>query len=339
MVKDSDWKDSLFIIRTESDDTLITFPKNIESFADNLFMISLIKLCVLMQWRIQLSTCELPVSVFDSTEGAFFAGFIAAACLKETGERIKGNTRFSKGASAFQSFSIEKKYGRVVHLHTGGMDSLMQRLSAMKGFTKDYWGLRGSLAAILKMIRPIPVSSLKSYMVSKQEILKSIRTKLPYENGGLFRTEEIACLNIRYTKAREAINEFIALLDNPTDDLAAHLMERFSRVKTLIEKVDGEVKLLAVNRSKILFPVGSKKSIMKYKAKSLEDKLMELDDTKLDKFRPESLPGIGRDTASQSEFGTLKWRKETYSSYLYEATKELIDSWYNTFESSVEEDE
>jgi hypothetical protein len=66
---------------------------------------------------------------------------------------------------------------------------MMVRLSAMKGFTKDYWGLRGSIAAIIKSSTPLRVTNLNTYMLPKSEIMKTIRTKLAYENGVLFRPE------------------------------------------------------------------------------------------------------------------------------------------------------
>jgi hypothetical protein len=338
MIKDNDWKDSLFIARKEQDLTLITFPKNVESFADSLFMISLIKLCQLNGWRIQLSTKELPTSVFESNEGAFFAGFVAGSMSKETGERIKGTTRFTKGMSAYQAYSVEKAYGKAPHLHTGGMDALMQRLSAMKGFTKEYWGIRGSLAAILKMIKPCKVTHLKTFMMPKQDILKSIRTKLAFENGGLFRTEEITYLTTRYQTVKKAVSEFTALLDNPSDDLAAHLVERFSPIKVGIEKVDSEIRLLAVNRSKILFPAGTKKGIKKFKEKSLDEKLNLIEESKLTHFTPESLPGIGKDGSSDLQEGSPNWLRATYSAYANDLAREVISSWYLSFTSS-EEDE
>jgi len=336
MIKDSDWKDSLFIMREESGQKLITFPRNIESFADNLFMISLIRLCVLMQWKIQLSSKEMEVSVFESAENSFFAGFIAGACRRTTGERVIGNTRFSKGIAAFQYYSVEKQYGKLPHLRTGGMDSLLQRLSLMKGFTKDYWGLRGSIAAILKFIKPLPVDELKTFLLPIQEIKKNIRTKLPYENGGLFRTEEIAYLGNRYSKQKTKLQEFIAKLENPTEDFAKSFIAEYTPIKSSLERIDNEIRLIAVNRSKVLFPAGKKKSIIKFKEKTLDEKLEEVMENHENLFAPESLPGISKDGDSQKKVGSADWREDVYSSYSEEPAAEVIDSWYSLLSSQDE---
>jgi hypothetical protein len=142
----------------------------------------------------------------------------------------------------------------------------------MKGFTKDYWAIRGSIAAILKTIKPIEVDDLKTFMLPKSEIMKTIRTKLPFENGGLFRTEEISYLNTRYSAVSRLIMEFTSKLDNPTEEIAKDFSIEYNPVKIAVERVEKEIKLLTVNRSKILFPAGKKKSIVKFKSKSLEEK-------------------------------------------------------------------
>jgi hypothetical protein len=339
MVKDSEWKDTLFIIREESDEKLITFPKNMESFADNLFMISLVRLAVLMGWKIQLSSKDLDTKVFETGEAAFFAGFIAGACLRETGPKVNGTTKFSKGVLAFQTYSVEKKKGKLPHLRTGGMDRLMERLSVMKGFTKDWWSLRGSIAAILKMIPPTEVSDLKTFMLPKAEIMKTIRTKLPFENGGLFRTEEIAYLSDRYSSVSEKVNEFLARLESPDEELATNFSTIYSPIKSLVERTDKEIRLLAVNRSKVLFPQGKKKSIVKFKAKTLEEKLEDVLEKHENLFLPESLPGITRDGDSNKAIGSAAWKKAVYVKPPNQSAVEIIDSWYASFSTEVDEEE
>jgi hypothetical protein len=332
LVHDSDFKDSLFILKKEVAGSYITFPKNIESFADNLFMISLLKLATHKKWTIQLSTKELDTKVLDSAEGAFIAGFIAASCLTTTGEYVSGTTRFSKGVSAFQSFSVEKKYGKVAWLRTGGMDNLMQRLSGMKGFTKDYWGLRGTLAALLKMIDPVEVSNLKTYFLPKTEVMKHIRTKLPYENGGLFRPEEIALLHNGCTQVKGQLDEFLLKLDHPTEEFVKNFVSEYAPIKTAIERIDSMVRLLAVNRSKVLFPPGNKKSTKKFRAMNLEDKLSDLASEKPELFAPESLPGIRRVKESNLKVASPQWKSAVYGEdYNNEAIKDVIDSWYSKF--------
>jgi hypothetical protein len=304
----------------------------VESFADNLFMITLIQLCVVKGWYIQLSSKELDTSVLDSTESAFFAGFIAAASCKETGTYAKGTTKYSKGVASYQTFCVEKKFGKVNYLRTGGMDNLLLRLSQMKGFTKDYWSLRGTLAAIFKSIDPVPVTDLKSYMLPKNEVMKHIKTKLPYENGGLFRTEEIAYLGERYATKKQISAQFMLKLDNPTEQFIIDFDKEYAPVKTAFESVEREVKLLAVNRSKLLFPTGTKKSQLKFKSMNINDKLSTLDEEKLRIFEPESLPGISKSGKSDGEVGTTEWMEEVYkiSSANTQGT-EVITSWYNYY--------
>jgi hypothetical protein len=294
-VKDSDWKDSLFILKREGNTTYVTIPKNLESFADNLFMIALLKHMINRRWILQVSTKELPTSVFETSEAAYFAGFVAQSCLETTGECIKGISKFSKGARAFQTFSIEKKYGKQSYLRTGGMDSLLKRLSVMAGFTKDYWGLRGTIAAIWREATPCRVTNLETYLRPKQEILKVIKTKLAYENGGLFRPEEIAYLDEKYADTKQAITQFVNRLDKPSEDLATNFDKEYAKVKTLVDQCDNAMKTIGASRAKTLFPQGKKKKDINYRKKQLAEKITDIEsDEILISFLPEALPGINR---------------------------------------------
>lgn len=301
-------------------------------------MISLLQLCVVKQWKIQLSSKELDHSVFESNEGAFVAGFIAGSMMKKTGPYTNGTTRYSKGIASFQTYSVEKKFGKVPWLRTGGMDNLMSRLSGMKGFNKDYWGLRGTLAAILKSVDPIEVSDIKTYFLPKSEVMKHIKTKLPYENGGLFRSEEIAFLSAGFSGVKDELNEFLMKLEHPTEEFILNFQSEYAPIKSAIERAESRVRLLAVNRSKELFPPGKKKSIMKFKAQSLEDKLETLGEDKPHLFAPESLPGIKSIGESKKKPGSQAWRAEVYSSvYQNPLARDVVDSWYTKFFSSEDE--
>jgi hypothetical protein len=301
-------------------------------------MITLLQLCSLLKIKVQLSTASMETSVFESSEAPFFAGFVAAASGIETGSYYKGSTRYSKGYSSFQTFSVEKAYGKVPWLRTGGMDNLLMRLSVMKGFTKDYWGIRGSLAALFRMVKPVKVTDLRSYFMPKSEVMKHIRTKLPFENGGLFRPSEIAYLSQRYHEAKTQIDSFLVELDNPSEEFIKKFSQRYAPVKTIVESVEREVRLISVNRSKVLFPQGQKKSIIAFKKKSLEDKIEILMEKHESLFTPESLPGISKDTTSQKVWGSTEYLSESYKIMAKnELASEVIESWY-TFEMSLDSD-
>jgi len=275
--------------------------------------------------------------VLESPEGAYFAGFIAGSALLETGPRVVGNTRYSKGVAAFQAYCVEKKFGKVPWLRTGGMDALMMRLSQMKGFTKEHWGLRGTLAALFRMVDPVEVTNLKTYLLPRNEVMKHIKTKLPCENGGLFRPEEITYLTWRYSSVKSAIEAFLLKVDNPTEDFAKDFSKEYTIVKTGITKVESEIRLLSVNRARVLFPPGQKKATKKFRERSLELKIEDIIEKHDALFAPESLPGIQCDGTSERKFGCLAWRKACYSEYAKDPVKEVIDSWYTIVLSSEEE--
>jgi hypothetical protein len=124
-------------------------------------------------------------------------------------------------------------------------------------------------------------------------------------------------------------------MDNPTLEFAKNFNAKYAPVKTLVDRVDKEVKLTAVARSKILFPAGKKKSITKFKAMSLDEKLHDIDEDKHTNFLPESLPGISRQTTNV-EFGRPEWYTSVYANYTQDPVKQIIDSWYAQYSQEGE---
>jgi len=289
-------------------------------------------------WIPVLSESDLPSGVLETKEGAFFAGFVAASLRKETGPMETGTTKYSKGFKSYQTFCVEKAYSKSVHLRTGGMDKITERLSNMKGFTKDYWGLRGAIMSLFKSIKPIKVTDLQTYMKSKNEISKSIKTKMPFRNGGVFRVEEIAYLDSIYTKSTEELEQFLATLNEPSEELAKNFEAYYTRVRVSVNRVESEVKPIMAARSRILFPDSKKKKDIKWRDQPLIEKLATLDEKHLVHFRPQSLPGITVKDSSTELFGGIAWKEDVFGRDLSNYAIEVIDSWYGSFESSVEED-
>jgi len=335
---DTNWNESLFVYRIDNGIEKITVPKNIEDFTDNLLMISLLKVFETKRWQPVLSATDLPKAVFTTKEGAFFAGYVSASLSEETGPLNDGTSKYSKGVRAYQTYSVEKAYGKARHLKTGGQAKLTAKLSEMKGFTSTYWGLRGSLVALFKSIKPAKVTDLKTYVLSKNELLKNVKTKLQYENGGCYRPQELEYLASRYQNAKTKLNEFLATLDNPSDTLAEKFDEIYAPVKTIVDRADSEIKANLASRARILFPQDKKKSTIQWTKRPLLEKLTTLDEEKLKVFRPETLPGISPEPVTQLDDETteeLLHRRYASASEDKQAL-EVIKSWFATFEDDLE---
>jgi hypothetical protein len=288
-----------------------------------------------------LSSVELPKAVLETKEGAFFAGFVSGSLRDKTGPIESGSTKYSRGVRAFQIFSVEKTQGKSRHLKTGGLDSLTERLSSMKGFTQAYWGLRANLVTLFKSLKPITVSDLGTYVKSKEELQKTIKTRLHFENGGCYRPEELSYLSDRYSATKGMLNAFLARIERPDDELAAHFDELYAPVKTAIETADNEIKANLASRARILFPNDNKKRTQTWAKKPLSEKLSDLSDDKKKEFMPETLPGISAlpipvegDTNERNN--AIRRR---YSGSQSQLIQEVVLSWYANFDSSLDEDE
>jgi len=340
-ISSSEWTASIFVPKVDGDKTYVTIPKNIENFIDSLMLMSILKVFETKRWIPVLSSTELPKSVLETKEGAFFAGFVSASLRPETGELESGSTKYAKGIKAHQTYSVEKAYGKARHLRTGGLDKVTERLSSMKGFTSAWWGLRGTIVAIFKGLPASKVTHLESYVKSKNELLKTVKTRLQYENGGCYRPEELMYLGERYLDAKTALAGFLSQLDTPSEDLAKRFDQVYAPVKMKVDTADNEIKANLASRARILFPQGNNRKLQIWSKKTLSEKLLELSEEKLKEFRPETLPGV---TASPTEV-SLTEDLDKYISERYRnvpktnTTKEVIQSWYSTFESPEGDEE
>jgi len=220
-------------------------------------------------------------------------------------------------------------YGKPVHLTIGGMEKIKKAIMEMKGFTKEFWGLRATVVAILKGVPPNRVTHLETFMRSKEEIMKRIKTSFRYQNGGLLRPEEISYLDERYAPQKALHSTFVESLANPTPDLVLNFTERYSTVRTAVETADNEVRLTLANRSRIAFPSSKKKSDIRFSQLSLAEKLQQIDEDKLSYWYPESLPGISR-VAYTGDLapGTIGWLEVVYPTVTNPRAIEVIASWY-----------
>lgn len=298
-------------------------------------MMSLLKIMEIKKWRPVLSSSELPKGVLETKEGAFFAGFVSGALSEETGAIDTGTSKYAKGHRAHQIFSVEKTHGKARHLRNGGMSKITERLSSMKGFTQAYWGLRGSLVTLFKGVPSSRVTHLNTYVLHKSELVKIVKTKLQYENGGCFRPEEISYLQDRYQTQRERLNAFISRFENPDMELAESFNQIYAPIKTLVDAADTEIKNVLASRARILFPETKKKSIIAWRSKPLGEKLIDLSEEQMTAFRPESLPGIVSTVVDVNEFATTR----EYLGRKYPQAGgnvpigEIVTSWYNSYES------
>jgi len=332
--------ETLFAAETRDGVTFVTVPKNIEVFENNLLMKSILKIYERKSWIPVLSSKELPSAVLETKDGAFFAGFVYASLQSETGPLNTDTSKWAKGVKAFQTYSVEKVYGKPVHLRTGGMSKLTAKLSEMKGFTRDHWSLRATIAGLFRSIPGARVTELHTYMAPKSEIIKGIKTKFVYQNGGIFRPEEIQYLDSRYNDAKELLSGFLSELDAPSPRFVEEFGARYSRVKQAVDRADSEIRPTAVERSKIAFPTDKSRRAAAFAKKPLGEKLMDIREERLVHFLPESLPGIMRTgDRSTHRVGTVEWKADHYGhSAGNDAAESVIDSWYASYDASLRED-
>jgi len=336
----TDWNKTLFLSHNKDGKVYVTVPKNIETFMENLLMISILKLFEYKNWIPVLSETELPSAVLETKDGAFFAGFVGAADLLETGPMNTGTSKYSKGAKAYQLYCVQKAFGKSTHLRTGGMDKLRGILTEMKGFTKNYWSFRQTIINLFNEIPVARVTHLETYMKSKADIMKGIKTKLAYDNGGVYRPEEIAYLNDYFRTEKRQLEEFLLLLDHPSRDLAENWQQRYGVVATALKRVDEACRATGAARARVLFPSDKRRATLQFLKLSLTEKIQTFAPERKALFAPETLPGISAvgDARPQDAIGSHAWIQGMYPDIQQDTGVAVLSTWYRTFHQPEEAD-
>jgi hypothetical protein len=279
--------------------TVLPVPKNLSDFTDNLVMITILQIVKLQKWTIVSSPIEMRTAAFKTEKAMYFAGFVSKSYDEFVGPRIKASNLYEKGQLAAQTKAVLASVGkrnahiRKVEHSPGG------HLSEMKGFTKELWGIRGSLSNLFNQL-PLPKVAdidLPSYMFSGGEILgKMVKTRLPFENGGVFRPTELDYFRKKYQAEIKLLADLQVDCRNPTKDFALNFWERVDEVTKASGAIEKALGAVYAQRAKFLFRSGSKKkNDLKWAKQSLEEKLNQMTSEEIKKFfDPCNLPGLPR---------------------------------------------
>jgi len=183
---------------------------------------------------------------------------------------------------------------------------------------------------------------LQTFVKSKEELTKAVKTRLHFENGGCYRPEELSYLSERYQGVKEILNLFLVRMERPDESFARDFEEIYAPVKTAIDSADSEIRANLASRARILFPNDNKKKTQTWAKKALSEKLLDLSDDKLKEFVPESLPGISANPIPiEGDNPTIKNQaiQRRYSTLSSEGAREVVTSWYASFDPAFREDE
>jgi len=306
-VKESDWKKNLLVPHKEEDGQIyVPIPKNIGDHSDNLLMITILKIVQEKEWKTIPSDIEVPLAVLKSEKNMFFAGYVAKSYDDEIGPRIKASNQYERGMLSAQTDAvlhhIGKRNGHIRRTdHTFG-----KVLAEMRGFTNQYWGLRGAISRLFHDLPKPKISKEHShtFMLSGGELIgKIVRKTLPYSNGGIFRKEELAYFNSMWAKTNEQLMEIHKLCNRPTSVFANEFWERMDLLSDKVKEIEKQTGTVYAQRAKYLFRTGSKKKVdIKWTKMSLDDKLSETSPDELRRlFSPLDLPGFPKTAGTIGE--------------------------------------
>jgi hypothetical protein len=297
-IKETNWQERLFVPHVEGDTTYVPLPLNLNDFDENIVMISLIKAIEFLGYTPVEGNARLPTTVFKTDKGMYLAGFISMSISDTCPKRTKATNHYERGSLAAATDAVIAKVGsRNAHIrrceHNVG-----KLLAEMPGFSREYWSLRGAISNILKRL-PKPFVSkdiIPSYMLTGGELIgKVVRSKLPWQNGGIYRQSEIEYLSRYYQSIVAKYDEIVALCKNPTGEFAEHFWEMIDSFTENVKKVERRISPLFAKRARIIFrnPSSKKKQDIQWNRLSLDDKLHELAPDQFTLlYGPTSLPGL-----------------------------------------------
>jgi hypothetical protein len=344
-IKETDWQSRLFVLHEMDSQTWLPVPRNLADFSENLLMITILKIATSLGWSIHMSEVDLPSSVLKTDKGMYFAGYTSMALSKETGHRIKPSNLYEKGQLRCQTDAVIESVGtRNTHIrkveHSPG-----KILSEMAGFTRKWWGLRGVLSTLFASLPKPKATNIASYMLVGGELIgKVVRNKLPYSNGGIYRTAELAYFDKKYANTKKKLEEIQTSSKAPTEDFARSFWDKIDSLAGECKDIEKALGGIFAARARVLFRGNSKKkSDIKWNQLPLDDKLSSLsvqDYTRL--FTPINLPGFTKslakadDTDSLDEFCKLRFRLNEEDN-LYDDKLEVCRSYQIILDSLLGE--
>jgi hypothetical protein len=310
-IKEEKWSEKLFSLHTVEGRTYLPIPKNYKDFDGNLLFLSILKIAEQSGYVLCTSTVELKTAVLKSEKNMFFAGYVAKSYDLNVGPRIKASNVYERGMLCAQTEAVHALIeGRKSHLK-GTTHSCGKILADMEGFTQSWWSLRGAIANLFKTLpkpKTILDKDLITYLLPQSEIIgKIVKKRLPFENGGVYRQEEIIYLRVYYSQQLEELQRVHNLVKRPTADFVMKFWKVNDRLGLAYKKIENDLGGIYAARARFLFRSGSKrKNDIKWAQMSLTDKLSKMnEDEFIDHFSPKNLPGF-KDLGSQGSNLDLK---------------------------------
>jgi hypothetical protein len=333
----------LFTVYSKDGTNVFVLPKNLSDFKDTQLMYAILSAATEKDYVFELhSEKELPPKVLKTEDASFFAGFVRQAKEAEVGTRIEATTRYAKGRECFQRLCVERHFGKANHLHKDGSDRFKKKMSSQTCFTKEFFHYRAAIQTLFLSLRAPKPADLKSFMKSKEELIKGIHTQLSWRNRGVFRPEEITYLDSLFQDSTEALTGFIRRLSDPDSLLAEKYEDEYAAVRTKVRYCENQVTGLINRRASIVFiPNSKKKKDIEWNKKKLLEKLALIEaKDKITPFMPTSLPGIVLERPIADVFAALSLTRlqETYALGEDPLAAEVVTSW-NQFLTGLSRDE
>jgi hypothetical protein len=294
-IKEVEWRHKLFTPHHDGSTTYVPLPKNIVDFKDSLLFIAILKAFESQGYKVVVSDKELPATVFKTDKAAYFAGYVSKSQDKFVGDRIKPTNQFEKGQLAKQTEAVIAHVGkRNAHIRRTP-HSIGKTLAEMGGFTRQYWAFRSAISAIFTRLPNPQVDNVSTFMLSGGELIgKIVRKSLPYQNGGVFRQEELRYLDMYYRTELTTMEKIHKLCQNPSNEFANSFDEKVDELAKICKSIEKDLGALFAQRAAVLFRSQSrKKSDIKWAQKPLNEKLNQLKPEDLRRlFSPTNLPGF-----------------------------------------------
>jgi hypothetical protein len=288
-IKETNFADTMFVIRSDGGTLVCNLPKNAESFADNALMLSIIKLLAYENIKLTRSEKELPLPAFNTPIGEWLVGWVNAHCAHGGTKRADGESRHQRGFRAYQSQAIRERMGSkpVTHLKLED-DTPGKLLSQLATIPKEHWGIRGALSVLFRNVKVRSTNlDLSTFLRSEQDLLsKKVRRNLIFDNGGLFSSGEISYLKERYATQIEAIENGAERLKQRNSQLAEDFEAEFYDYRKAVKDLDARLKPIVTARAASAFPPIKKKKDEKFLKLSLAEKLLIFPEPTLQKFSP-----------------------------------------------------
>lgn len=259
----------------------VALPNNLEQFADEQLVIALIHMLDKLDVEYVISSADLSSKVFsfDRSKKQEIVGYISLLSQDMIESFPTEGGSFGKGRrAAIADYLTDHRHTQAWFKNIGAnLNGIFTSLVGIRCPNRDFFARIKAL--IIRRRKEIKAKCLSIFLKTKEQLRQEvIKTKLPFENGGLYTPEEISYFKNHFKEQIDKYNSWIDKIPSMSDDQVSKFDQEYKAAKAPLKPLIDICDTISDLRKPVLYQLGKKsKMATKYNKLSISEKIEKMD--------------------------------------------------------------